>query len=77
MNLVFTFLYSIYGKLQRRYNPEPRADFTFKLRLGDLPHNYMTSNDPSLPPSHARENGLGGRSGTPAGQTVRLQLVGA
>jgi hypothetical protein len=47
VNLGCTLLYSTCGTLQRRYHPEISEDFTFKPRLWDLPHSYVTPQAPT------------------------------
>jgi uncharacterized protein YjbI with pentapeptide repeats len=51
VNVLCTVLYSLYGTLHRRYNPETREDFTFKPRPWDFPKDYLTPHDrPATPP---------------------------
>jgi hypothetical protein len=55
VNVLCTVLYSLYGTLHRRHNPERREDFTVKPRPWDFPKDYLTPHDPLAPPPHAQD----------------------
>jgi uncharacterized protein YjbI with pentapeptide repeats len=50
VNVFFTLIYWARGDLQRHRNPEIKQDFTFKQRLLELPHLYITAKDASAKP---------------------------
>jgi hypothetical protein len=52
-NVVFTLIYWTLGDLQRHRNPDITRDFTFKWRLLDFPHLYITSQESSAQPRNA------------------------
>jgi len=43
INLMFTFIYSCKGRLERQPHPETEQEFTFKMRVLDFPKNYFSN----------------------------------
>ena len=50
VNVLFALIYWTRGNLQRHHNPEITRDFTFKWRLLDFPHVYLTPKEFSAEP---------------------------